>query len=70
MPNLGLQALSDTHALGWAEQAIVASTDAGKTWDTPEFNDSAACNLRGQQMCEAKTGYGNLDIIDSSLTHP
>ena len=52
-----IQALSDTHALGWAEQAIVASTDAGRTWDTPVFNDSAACSLRGQQMCEAKTGY-------------
>ena len=52
-----IQALSNTHALGWAEQAIVATTDAGKTWDTPVFNDSAACELRGQQMCEAKTGY-------------
>eukprot|EP01043_Picozoa_sp_COSAG02_P060921 COSAG02_NODE_8066_length_2722_cov_2.690431_5_plen_453_part_00 len=52
-----IQALSDTHALGWAEQAIIATTDSGKTWDTPVFNDSAACELRGQQLCEAKTGY-------------
>ena len=57
-----VHALSDTHALGWAEQAIIATTDAGKTWDTPVFanevnSTSAACALRGQQMCEAKTAY-------------
>ena len=29
----------------------------GQTWTTPVFNDSAACELRGEQLCEAKTGY-------------
>ena len=32
-------------------------TDAGKTWETPVFNDTVTCELRGQPMCEAKTAY-------------
>lgn len=44
--------LSDTHALGWAESHLIATTDSGRTWDTPSFNDSRSCPL-----CDAKTAY-------------
>ena len=47
-----IHALSDTHALGWAEQAIIATTDGGSTWDTPSFpNDTPECAA----WCDAKT---------------
>lgn len=47
-----VHALSNTHALGWAETHLIATTDAGRTWDTPAFNDSVSCPL-----CDAKTAY-------------
>jgi hypothetical protein len=47
-----VHALSDTHALGWAETHIIATSDGGKTWTTPEFHDNVTCPL-----CEAKTAY-------------
>eukprot|EP00937_MAST-01D_sp_MAST-1D-sp2_P005122 g5122.t1 len=47
-----VHALSDTHALGWAESHVMATTDRGATWSTPEFNDTDTCPL-----CDAKTAY-------------
>jgi hypothetical protein len=44
--------LSDTHALGWAESHVIATTDGGSTWDTPVFNDS---DPMCAQWCDAKT---------------
>merc|ERR1719174_1309855 len=37
-----VRAVSDTHALGWAESHVIATKDAGKTWYTLVFNDSCA----------------------------
>eukprot|EP00729_Bicosta_minor_P014957 gene14957-35105_t len=35
---------------GWAESHVIASTDAGATWTTPDFQDNVTC-----PMCDAKT---------------
>ena len=35
-----VRAVSETHALGWAESHLIATKDAGKTWYTLVFNDS------------------------------
>lgn len=43
-----VHALSDTHALGWAESHLIASNDSGRTWFTLVFNDTCA-------SCDAST---------------
>ena len=35
-----VRAVSETHALGWAESHLIATKDTGKTWYTLVFNDS------------------------------
>ena len=39
----GIHSLSDTHALGLADTALIGTMDGGQTWTTLDFNDSTTC---------------------------
>ena len=45
-----VHALSTRHAVGWAESALVATADGGRTWFNPRFNDTGCDGKTAEAM--------------------